>query len=268
MNLQNLWKSVWSEREKNVQIPQPTNKKDFFPLFNEAFVVAVFRANRECQVSVNNRQAAWGVIAAPVLWCCSWMEMREHEEKRKRSAFYKVLVSREAAPLHNHKSPRWKYGVRHTPTSRGGFGMRTTGLAVLMTAWLQVFEISKSICLFLLDVLQWEKAATQCLHLNVNAAMSPLLRTNGCQEWTLKPRSPAEVRDLWPQPVSTWGQLQSMRVILFVRRKLNKEQHWGMTGMCFHWRQLQKRAAKGRTRINVGAKLSSKGLLTWAEAED
>lgn len=32
-------------------------------------------------MSVNNRLAAWGAVAALVLWCCTWMEMREHEEK-------------------------------------------------------------------------------------------------------------------------------------------------------------------------------------------
>lgn len=98
--------------------------------------------------------------------------------------------------------------------------------------------------------------------------MSPFFRTNGCSQPASRSPSPAEGWDLWPRPVLIWGQLQPMHVILFIRRKLNREQHWGMTGMCFHWRELQKRAARGRMRINVGAKLSPKGLHTWAEAED
>lgn len=97
---------------------------------------------------------------------------------------------------------------------------------------------------------------------------SPLYRTNGWWQLASRSPSPAEDWDLCPWPVFVWGQLQPMHVILFIRRKLNREQHWGMTGMCFHWRELQKRAARGRTRINVGAKLSPKGPHTWAQAED
>lgn len=97
---------------------------------------------------------------------------------------------------------------------------------------------------------------------------SHLFRTNGCSQPTSRSPSPAADWDRWPRPVFIWGQLQPMHVILFIRRKLNREQHWGMTGMCFYWRELQKRAARGRTRINVGAKLSPKGLHAWAEAED
>lgn len=40
----------------------------------------------------------------------------------------------------------------------------------------------------------------------------------------------------WPHPGLCSGQLQPMRVMLFVMRNLNREPHWGMTGMCFHWR--------------------------------
>lgn len=95
----------------------------------EAFVICT---NRESQVSVNNRLAAWGVEAV--------LHLDGNERawgKRERSAFYKVLVSREAAPLHNHKSPRWKYGVCHIPTSWGGFWKGKMGLAALVTARLQ-----------------------------------------------------------------------------------------------------------------------------------
>lgn len=46
-----------------------------------------------------------------------------------------------------------------------------------------------------------------------------------------------------PQPFHDLctGQLQPMRVMLFVMRNLNREQQWGMTGMCFHWKELYAR---------------------------
>lgn len=40
-----------------------------------------FYTNRQSQVSVNNTQTTWGVMAAPLLWCCAWMEMRERRQK-------------------------------------------------------------------------------------------------------------------------------------------------------------------------------------------
>lgn len=56
--------------------------------------------------------------------------------------------------------------------------------------------------------------------------------------------SPLEAVEDWgprPLPGLCSGQLQPMRVMLFVMRNLNREQQWGMTGMCFHWRELHTR---------------------------
>lgn len=44
-------------------------------------VTSVFQTNRCSQVSVNSSQTDWGVMAAPVFWCCTWIEMRECREK-------------------------------------------------------------------------------------------------------------------------------------------------------------------------------------------
>lgn len=51
-----------------------------------------------------------------------------------------------------------------------------------------------------------------------------------------------------PLPGLCSGQLQPMRVMLFVMRNLNREQQWGMTGMYFHWRGLQKSGEKKEGR--------------------
>lgn len=48
----------------------------------------------------------------------------------------------------------------------------------------------------------------------------------------------------WPLPCLSSGQLQPMRVMLFVMRNLNREQQWGMTGMCFYWTQLHAETEK------------------------
>lgn len=53
-----------------------------------------------------------------------------------------------------------------------------------------------------------------------------------------------------PLPGLCSGQLQPMRVMLFVMRNLNREQQWGMTGMCFHWRELHARKREEKKKKN------------------
>lgn len=87
----------------------------FFSLLG-CVVTQRLSSDRLSQMSVNETQTECGVMAAPLLQCCTWTQMRACGEKRRRSAFHKALVSCEAAPRHNHKSSRWKLGVRHIPT--------------------------------------------------------------------------------------------------------------------------------------------------------
>lgn len=72
------------------------------------------------------------------------------------------------------------------------------------------------------------------------------VRTYVCSQPTCRSPSPVADWDLWPRSGLIWGQLQPMHVTLFIRRKLNREQHWGMTGMCFYWRELQKKSSEGQ----------------------
>lgn len=87
----------------------------FFSLLG-CVVTQRLSSDRLSQMSVNETQTECGVMAASLLQCCTWTQMRACGEKRRRSAFHKALVSCEAAPRHNHKSSRWKLGVRHIPT--------------------------------------------------------------------------------------------------------------------------------------------------------
>lgn len=95
------------------------------------------------------------------------------------------------------------------------------------------------------------------LRLHVTDPASPSLSKEAVQDWG---------------PGLCSGQVQPMHVMLFVMRNLNREQQWGMTGMCFHWRELQKKKKKEeekrRMRRNIEAKLCPEGALTWAKAED
>lgn len=56
-----------------------------------------------------------------------------------------------------------------------------------------------------------------------------------------------------------------MRVMLFVMRNLNREEQWGMTRMCFHWKEPHARKReerkKKRIRRNVVANLCPEGAL-------
>lgn len=92
----------------------------------------VFHTNRHSQVSVNNTQTALGVMAAPVLWWCTWTEMRERGEQE--GGLLSIKFWYPVRQLHfiiiNRRDGNWGFVIsqhnREVSKSKDG-------LAVLMT---------------------------------------------------------------------------------------------------------------------------------------
>lgn len=115
-------------------------------------VSPVLYTNRHSQVSVNNSQTAWGVMAAPVFWCCTWIKMRECGEKE--GGLLSIKFWYPARQLHfiiiNRLYENWGFFVsQHNREARI---KRWTGSSHDTLISKEIFAISQLFCTLLLEV--------------------------------------------------------------------------------------------------------------------